>query len=233
MFTLRRERSSSSKHMKHDEDPWKMKLHQNEATMAHKGKSPMFKEVQAGQRWLNRHQRRLRSTLCQICLPCGGGKPEVSLCNPAREYSFAAVCCLPSSAGLLLPAFIKALRGASCLVQPPCLEQPPRICPPPFPPAGYCIRISSIEPQLLMVLQAIILSIIFLDSIRPGLGQKMMTKSASLKPPQHLAHYYNDSEITLKIDDIQLFHYFLPNIIISWSLAGQIRKFGLHMDPGP
>lgn len=155
-------------------------LHQNEATMAHKRKSPRFKEVQAGQRWLNHHQSRLRSGICQICLPCGGGKPEVSLCNPTREYSFAAVCCLPSSAGLLLPGFIKALRGASCLVQPPCLEEPPMICP--LPPTGYCIRISSIEPQLLMVLQLIILSIIFLDSTRPGLGQKIMTKSASSKP---------------------------------------------------
>lgn len=31
----------------------------------------------------------------QICLSCCGGEPEVSLCNPAGEYSFAAVCCLP------------------------------------------------------------------------------------------------------------------------------------------
>lgn len=57
-----------------------------------------FKQVQLGQRRGSRHQVGLGQLFFffnQICLACCGGEPEVSLCNPAGEYSFAAVCCLP------------------------------------------------------------------------------------------------------------------------------------------
>lgn len=125
MFTLRYERPWSSKHMKHYESPWKIKLlmpcaEQSAALeWSQRGaeeESLTFKEVQFGQRRVNRHQVGFGQLFIRLVCRVVEENQKWAFVIPLVNIHLPLfVACLASSAGLLLPGFIKALRGGTVL----------------------------------------------------------------------------------------------------------------------